>query len=293
MTNLASGLVISHLGRSIAVEIAGNLYLCQARRNIETIVAGDQVLVTSPALGQARIENVLPRRSLLQRSSNNNKARPLAANIDNIYIVLAAEPVANFLLIDHYLAICENSTINAALIVNKIDLKDTQALADELQIYQSLGYSIQRTSATKNQGIAELKAALTDHTNMLIGQSGVGKSSLTNALIPGQQLKTQAASKITKQGRHTTTATTLYHLPAGGDLIDSPGVALFGLADLAETQLAWGYREFQPLLGQCKFNDCRHAQDKNCAIRLAVANGAISAQRYQRFLSLQKQITAG
>ena len=289
MTKLHEGLVISHLGQGIAVEISNTIYLCQTRRKLDTVTVGDRVMITMSSPGQGRIEQILPRRSLLQRPSRNNKTRPVAANIDNIYIVFAVEPPCDFLLIDQYLAICENKNIDAVLVLNKVDL-NPELLEKELRVYQDLKYPLHRVSAAKNIGIAELKKALNKHISIFTGQSGVGKSSLTNMLIPDKQLKTNTVSETTKHGRHTTTAATLYHLPEGGYLIDSPGVAIFGLADLSEKQLAWGFREFQALLEQCRFNDCRHLHDKGCAVRSAAENGDISMQRYQRFLKLREKM---
>ncbi len=286
MTDLIKGLVVSHLGQGIAVEISGKTILCQTRRKLDTVAVGDRVMVAKVSPDQGRIEEILPRRSLLQRPSRNKKTRPVAANIDKIYIVFATEPYCDFLLIDQYLAICENKNIDAVLVLNKVDLTNIKDLETELQQYQDLGYKIHKVSAKENRGIAELKTALNNHVSIFTGQSGVGKSSLTNALIPDKQLKTNTVSEITKHGRHTTTAATLYHLPEGGDLIDSPGVAIFGLAEMTEQQLAWGYREFQPLLESCRFNNCRHINDKDCEVRAAAEAGKIPMQRYQRFLKL-------
>ena len=290
MTELHAGLVISHLGKGISVEIDGNIILCQTRRKIETVAAGDQVMITIVAKDQGRIEQLLPRHSLLERPNKGTKTRPVAANIDQIFVVFATEPYCDFLLIDQYLAICENRNINALLIYNKSDLATVDNIEQELSTYQNLGYALFRVSAIENQGIAELQQALCNKISIFTGQSGVGKSSLTNALIQDKELKTNTVSAITKHGRHTTTAATLYHLPAGGDLIDSPGVAIFGLAGLSENQLAYGYREFQPFIKQCKFNDCRHVHDKGCAVREAVENGTISQARYQRFLKLREKM---
>jgi ribosome biogenesis GTPase len=286
MAELIEGLVISHLGQGIAVEVSGDIILCQTRRKLDTVAVGDQVMVTKASPDQGRIEEILPRRSLLQRPSRNKKTRPVAANIDKIYVVFATEPHCDFLLIDQYLAICENKNIDAVLVLNKVDLSNIKNLETELQQYQDLGYELHKVSAIENIGIAELKIALNNQISMFAGQSGVGKSSLTNALIPDKQLKTNTVSEITKHGRHTTTAATLYHMPEGGDLIDSPGVAIFGLADMTEQQLAWGYREFQPLLEQCRFSNCRHIKDKGCAVRAAAETGKIPLQRYQRYLKL-------
>lgn len=291
MVELSEGLVISHLGQGIAVETKnGEIILCQTLRKLETVTVGDRVLFSQVNAEQGRIEEILPRRSILMRPSRNAKIRPVAANIDKIYVVFAPEPYCDFLLIDQYLAICENSNIDAVLVFNKIDLPPTEIIERELETYQALGYELFRVSAAQMLGIAELKLALKNQVSIFTGQSGVGKSSLTNALIPDKALRTNTVSAITKHGRHTTTAATLYHLPDGGDLIDSPGVAIFGLAELSERQLAYGYKEFLPLLEQCYFNNCRHVKDKGCAVREAAEQGTISMARYQRFLKLREKM---
>ncbi len=292
MSELTKGLVISHLGKGIAVEVSDTLFLCQTRRKLETVATGDQVMISITSSDQGRIEKILPRRSILKRPGRKGKTRPVAVNLDKIYVVFATEPHCDFLLIDQYLAICENNNLNAILVQNKIDLENSSEIDAELAQYQKLDYDLHKVSANTNIGLNELKNSLKDHVSIFTGQSGVGKSSITNALIPNKQLKTNTVSEITKHGRHTTTAATLYHLPDGGDLIDSPGVAIFGLADLNVQQLAWGYREFQPLLDQCQFNDCQHIKDKGCAVRAAAENKDISMQRYQRFLKLRGKMSS-
>jgi ribosome biogenesis GTPase / thiamine phosphate phosphatase len=285
-TGLLEGLVISHLGQGIAVEHEAAIYLCQTLRKLETVAVGDRVIWSPVAPGQGRIEEILPRRSLLARPSRNNKIRPVAANIDTIYVVVAVEPACDFLLLDQYLAVSANNDINAAIIVNKIDLPQSQAIDRELDLYRTLGYCIHQVSTRAESGISQLKEAMNGQTSVLTGQSGVGKSSIVNTLAPGQKLRTNSISETTKHGRHTTTAATLYHLEGGGDLIDSPGVAIFGLADLTREQLAWGYLEFRDYFGQCRFNDCRHHQDLGCAVRQAAESNEIAQSRYQRFLKL-------
>jgi len=289
MAELLEGLVIAHLGQGIAVEHDNKIILCQTRRRLETVAVGDKVLWSLSSPDQGRIEEILPRHSLLARPSRNDKIRPVAANIDTVFVVFAVEPYCDFLLIDQYLAVCESHTINVALVLNKTDLPQSDSIEKELLAYQNLSYPLYRVSARAASGLDELKGALKDQVSMLAGQSGVGKSSLTNAIIPDKELKTNTLSATTQHGRHTTTAATLYHLNDGGDLIDSPGVAIFGLAGLSEPQLAYGYREFQPLLDNCRFNDCRHLHDKGCAVRAAVENGGISMTRYQRFLKLREK----
>lgn len=285
------GLVIAHLGQGIAVEHEGKIILCQTLRKLETVAVGDKVLWSLSAPDQGRIEAILPRRSLLARPARNNKVRPVAANIDTVFVVIAVEPYCDFLLIDQYLAVCENNEINAGLILNKTDLALPEELENELQSYQNLGYQIHRVSTKIENGLAELRLALHRQVSLLTGQSGVGKSSITNLIVPDRNLKTNTLSETTKHGRHTTTAATLYHINTGGDLIDSPGVAIFGLADLNRPQLAQGYREFQPFIDNCQFNDCSHHLDKGCAVRAAVEDGKISPTRYQRFLKLTQKMS--
>jgi ribosome biogenesis GTPase len=290
MSQFLEGLVVANLGKGVTVEVGQQSLLCQTLRKLDTIVVGDRVLISTTSADQGRIEELLPRRSVLQRPSRNEKSRPVAANIDCIFVVLANEPVCDFLLLDQYLTICENCNIDAALIFNKIDLSFPIGIEEELVYYQSLNYRLHKVSVRQNIGITELTSELYNRNNMFVGQSGVGKSSLSNALLPDKSLKTNSVSEITRHGRHTTTAATLYHLQHGGNLIDSPGVAIFGLAGLSEAQLAWGYREFQPYIGKCRFNDCKHVNDKDCAIRQAVDNGSINTKRYQRFLKLREKM---
>jgi ribosome biogenesis GTPase / thiamine phosphate phosphatase len=286
------GLVIAHLGQGIAVEYENTIILCQPLRKLETVAVGDKVLWSQSSPDQGRIEAILPRRSLLARPARNNKVRPVAANIDTVFVVIAVEPCCDFLLVDQYLAVCENNQINAALILNKTDLAHSEGLEQELQVYQNLGYQIQRVSTKTGVGLTALKLALRGQVSLLTGQSGVGKSSIANIIVPDRNLKTNTLSETTKHGRHTTTAATLYHIATGGDLIDSPGVAIFGLADLNRQQLAQGYREFQPLLDNCQFNDCSHHHDKGCKVRVAAEAGKISMTRYQRFLKLTQKMAS-
>jgi ribosome biogenesis GTPase / thiamine phosphate phosphatase len=291
---LIEGLVIAHLGKALAIEASDHIIVCHTRRQLGTAAVGDRVLWEKTGEDQGRVVKILPRSSVLLRPSRNGKDRPVAANIDTVYVVFAVEPACDFLLIDQYLAVCENRNIEAALILNKTDLfsaRQHQQLAEELQTYQALSYSLLRVSAKSGEGLEELKQHLKNQTSILSGQSGVGKSSLTNAILPDKQLKTNSVSTVTRHGRHTTTTATLYHLPCGGNLIDSPGVAIFGLAGLSANQLSHGYREFQPLIDQCRFNDCSHVVDKGCAVRAAVEANKISRTRYQRFLKLREKMT--
>lgn len=286
---LLQGLVVSHLGKGLAVETkTGDIILCHTRsRRLGEATVGDRVLWMPCEGEQGRVEEILPRTSLLARPGYAGKLRHVAANLDRVLVVTAPTPEPDWLLVDQYLAVCEHRAIAAELVFNKIDLAVDRATIDaSLADYVSIGYPVHTLSARTRQGLAELRLSLRDHCIMLAGQSGVGKSSLTNALLPDKNLRVGEISEKSGLGRHTTTAATLYHLPEGGDLIDSPGVAVFGLAEISGQDLAWGYREFKPLIPHCRFNDCRHTHDKDCAVRAAAESGVIPPARYQRYLKL-------
>ncbi|CAL1239153.1 ribosome small subunit-dependent GTPase A [Candidatus Methylocalor cossyra] len=292
---LQPGLVISHLGQGLAVEDpSGNIVLCHTRRRLDDVAVGDRVLWQPAEGGRGRVEQILPRRTLLVRPGHGVKVRPVAANLDRVLVVIAPEPEPDWLLLDQYLIACDHRGLKVALILNKVDriAGDDPRLAP-LADYQALGVPCFRTSARTGQGLPELRQGLLGQCSMLAGQSGVGKSSLTNALLPDKALRVQELSEKAGTGRHTTTTTTLYHLPEGGDLIDSPGVAVFGLAEMTLRDLAAGYWEFRPWIGHCRFNDCRHLSEPDCAVRQAVAEGRISAARYQRFVKLVDKLRHG
>jgi ribosome biogenesis GTPase len=272
----------------LAVESeAGDIVLCHTLRKLGDVAVGDRVLWESVDEEQGRVTEVLPRRSGLTRPGHAGRIRLVAANLDRVLVVVASEPEPDWLLVDQYLAACEHRGLDAALVVNKIDLAaDRSRLSAALADYQTGGYACLPVSARTGEGMVDLRALLGQHCSMLAGQSGVGKSSLTNALLPDRELRTRELSEKAGLGRHTTTTATLYHLPSGGDLIDSPGVAVFGLAEMSAADLAAGYREFRPFLGHCRFGDCSHGVDQGCAIREAVTEGGISEARYRRFLKL-------
>jgi len=291
LDKLQEGRVVSHLGQGLAVESAeGRIILCQTRRRLGDVAVGDRVRWLSSEDGeQGRVEEVLPRSTSLVRPAYGGKTRVVAANLDRVFVVICPSPEPDWLLVDQYLAVCEFRHIAAEIVCNKIDLTAGGA-PGELADYARVGYPVHSVSARSGQGIAGLKQALHGHCSMLAGQSGVGKSSLTNALLPEKNLRVGEISERSGLGRHTTTAATLYPLPEGGELIDSPGVAVFGLAEIKGQDLAWGYREFQALIPQCRFNDCRHVIDKGCAVREAVEKGDVAEPRYQRYLKLLEKL---
>lgn len=286
------GLVIAHLGKSLAVEGPdGQVLACHTLRHLGSVAVGDKVLWESCGDDQGRVMQVLPRTSLLTRPAYGGKTRPVAANLDRVLVVLAPEPEPDFLLADQILAVCENTNIAAGLIFNKIDLFDGNAAIEaQLRDYAAIGYPLFRLSVRDGAGMESLHTALKGKISMLSGQSGVGKSSISRALLPEQTIRVGEISATSGLGRHTTTTATLYHLAHGGDLIDSPGVAVFGLADMNTGLLAQGYCEFQPFIARCRFNDCLHTKDQGCAVLVAVEQGEISSARYRRYLKLLEKL---
>lgn len=288
------GLVLSHLGQGLLIEAEdGEVWLCHTRRQLGAVAAGDRVEWCAVAPGQGRVERVLPRKSALTRPAHGGRVRVVAANLDQLVIIVAPEPEPDWLLVDQYLAASEHRGLGVMIVVNKIDQGKTLAFEATLAGYEAIGYPNVKVSALSGDGLEGLRQALEGKSSLLSGQSGVGKSSLTNALLPGKNVRTRELSEKAQLGRHTTTAAMLYHLPSGGDLIDSPGVAVFGLAEMDLHDLAWGFREFRPHLADCQFNDCRHLGDLGCAIQREIDRGTILPERYQRFIKLLGKMHLG
>ncbi len=198
------------------------------------------------------------------------------------------------MLLDQYLIVCEFQEIAPLIVLNKVDLLDDESRqrTDELiGIYKAIGYEIIEVSAEEKTGLDTLRARLRDETSILVGQSGVGKSSITNALLPDLELQTKVLSTASGLGKHTTTATTLYKLPEGGDIIDSPGVNIFGLAHITEKTLAYGFREIRQYAEQCKFSDCMHLKEPKCAVKDNIDTGKIANTRYLRYLKLRGKLS--
>jgi len=282
--------VLVNYGKSVLVEDdAGCLYRCVARRKLPQVVSGDRVAWEPVGAQEGVINAVEPRHTVLQRADSANRTRALAANIDQILIVVAPQPAHDAFLIDRYLVAAELAGATPLVVVNKADLLDPQsadAPEDALREYAAIGYGTLLTSVREDSGIDKLVQTLVNRTSILVGQSGVGKSSLINRLLPELDIQIGKLSDASGQGRHTTTATTLYHLPQGGDLIDSPGVRDFRLGETAPADLARGFREFRPYLGLCRFQDCRHLSEPGCAVKAAMREGAVSERRMASYTQL-------
>ncbi len=297
------GLITAHFGRQVEVEgleapWQGIRQTCHQRANLGSLVTGDQVIWCPSALDHQPgvIESVQPRRSLLARPDTRGKMKAIAANIDQLFLVLAPEPEAHSLLIDRYLVAAELAGITPVLLLNKADLFKTLPEASErlkqlTQRYVQLGYPLMHTSHLQPDSLEALSAQLKDRISVFVGQSGVGKSSLINHWLPDIDLAVGALSEETRKGRHTTTTARLFHFPLGGQLIDSPGIRDFSLEHLSDADIALGFREFHPYLGHCRFRDCRHDQEPGCALREAVKSGAIDPARFESFRHLTQQLT--
>lgn len=285
------GLVISRFGQHADIEdAAGQLHRCNLRRTIDSLVTGDKVVWRAGDETLQGISGVVeaahPRHSVLTRPDFYDGIKPVAANIDQIVIVSAVVPEFSTNIVDRYLVAAENLEIPPLLLLNKIDLlsaEERQGLDPRLDIYRRLGYPVVCVSSQTDEGIAELKARLKDKISVFVGQSGVGKSSLVNALMPEVAAETGDISELSGLGQHTTTTARLYHFPSGGDLIDSPGIREFGLWHLEPERVTWCFVEFRHYLGGCKFRDCKHGSDPGCLIRAAVERGEISAERYDNY----------
>ena len=278
------GLVVANHGANISVRAGdGEIVRVFLRSNLELPVAGDRVVWRRSA-DAGVIVGLLPRKRVLSRPDRRGKPHPLAANIDLMVIVGAPQPKLDLDLIDRYLVAAETLGIPPAVVVNKDDLIPTAQRGDlerTLAIYTRIGYPTLFASAKRPQGLDDLKHHLADHTSVLVGQSGVGKSSIINHLLPDEQV---TEGELTRgQGRHTTSVTMLYQLPSGGQLIDSPGVRRFSLWHLPANAIAAGFAELRPLLGHCRFRDCRHLQEPGCALRAAVEDGQVSKQRFASY----------
>ena len=277
------GVVIARYGKQALIETrSGERLLCHLRAHLEPPVAGDEILWI-PTEETGVVDALVTRRNVLQRPDAQGRLRPVAANIDLMLIVFAPEPAPQANLIDRYLVAAENMEVEAALVLNKADLiEPDDELARQLARYAALGY---RTLTTHHElpDASDLEALIGHDTLVLVGQSGVGKSSLIQRLLPDASIRVGALSEVADKGRHTTTTAELVHLPGGGRLIDSPGVRDFGLTHVAPETVFSGFREFSPFLGQCRFRDCQHQSEPGCALTAAVETGDISSERFESF----------
>jgi len=289
---LLHGLVVGNFGRQYLVELAGSEILtCVPRGKRSSLACGDRVEILRTAPGQGVVEAVDPRSTLLYRS-DQFRQKLVGANVTQVVIVLAVVPSFYEELLNRCLVAAEHQRLSCLIVLNKFDLADEGSTAlDRLKLYTDLGYSVTPLSAKRD--VSPLRPALDGHTSVLVGQSGMGKSTIINALMPGTGAATAHVSAALDSGRHTTTHARLYHLDENSHLIDSPGMQEFGLHHLTEQDIAGAFREFRPLNGRCRFHNCRHLVEPGCAIAQAVEEGSVDLRRLDAYRKLAKEIESG
>jgi len=294
--NAINGRVIAGFGVRYLIEDENQQRVqCIARQNLGSIVVGDNIIWQSVDEHDGVISAVLPRKSLLERPNFHGNTKPVAANIDQILIVNSPIPALQTALIDRYLVAVEMTGIKPVIVINKIDLLSAdqlQTMQSELQHYSEIGYELLFVTTKTRKGLHLLESVLSDKVSVLVGQSGVGKSSTIKALLPDIEIQIGEISASSQLGKHTTSAAHWYHLPYQGAIIDSPGVRDFGLWHIPKEKIDWGFVEFRPYLGRCKFSNCTHLNEPGCAIMDAKSNNKIPEQRWNNYKSIFNALAA-
>ncbi|MDB5793249.1 MAG: Small ribosomal subunit biosis GTPase RsgA [Massilia sp.] len=280
-----SGTIIAAHGRHYLADVNGEKFQCVTRGKKTNVAVGDVVHLVQTSNDQAVIEKIAERTTLLYRS-DQYKSKLLAANISRLFIVIATEPGFADDLVSRSLVAAEAAGIEAHLILNKTDVADLLPRARErADVYGRLGYPVHEVSARADpeHALAVLRPLLAGQSSIFIGQSGMGKSSLINLLVPDADIAVREISAALDTGKHTTTFTRLYWLPDGAAIIDSPGFQEFGLYHLSEGMLERAFVEFKPYLGGCKYYNCRHLAEPQCAVLTALAEGKIARHRHELY----------
>jgi ribosome biogenesis GTPase len=279
------GTIVAAHGRHYEVESTdGRRWQAMPRGKRSEYACGDRVTLEPASTNQARIIDHAPRNSLLYRS-DQWKQKLIAANVEQVVIVTATEPAFSDELVSRAVAAAEHEGMRVVIVLNKSDLAGSlPAAREQLAPFATIGYPVVELSAKSDA--SPLRHWLEGRLSVLVGQSGMGKSTLINALVPGAAAATREISTALDSGKHTTTHATLYRLDEQSAIIDSPGLQEFGLAHLSFGELEWAFREFRPTLGQCRFHDCHHGDEPGCAVKNLVKTMAIDARRYQHFRAI-------
>jgi ribosome biogenesis GTPase len=299
-TATPDGVVLSGTGGQWRVRLAtGDIIVASLRGRVkheagQKLAVGDRVTLAGDGAGGAMtITRILPRTSQLSRRSPSGAygERIVASNVDQVVVVFAiAQPEPNEGMLDRFLVIAEANDLAARVVINKIDLVDEATAVARFGLYAGIGYPVHYTSRVTGAGLNELHEVLRDRTSVLSGPSGVGKSSLMNAMYPGLDLRVGEISESVNKGRHTTVGALMHPLPDGGYVVDTPGLRELGLWGLPSSALDQCFPEFRESLGNCRFADCRHLAEPQCAVREAVTMGRVSESRYASYAKLRGEV---
>lgn len=289
-------MLASYGNQGIAELADGSQVDCLYRRSVGRPYCGDRVRLETVDPSTRAVAEILPRRNIFVRADRQQRKQAVASNLDQVLIVIAPHPAPSKDLVERYLVAVHSLGIEPVLVINKSELLHQPGQAStppfsRMDEYRSLGYRVLEVSCKASPGVDALLPGLAGVTSILVGQSGVGKSSLANHLIPDLELQTGELSRTTGKGIHTTTTTIMYSLPGGGRLIDSPGVWEYGLWKMTNGELAAGFPEFAPFQGKCRFNDCRHAGEPDCTVAAAVKAGDVREWRFESYRRLLTQST--
>ncbi|NTW04103.1 MAG: ribosome small subunit-dependent GTPase A [Oscillochloris sp.] len=276
----------------IECKLRGRLKRERQSTSTNIAVIGDDVEIMIVSPGEGAIERVLPRRSCLARRAAGTRSMEdvIVANVNQVLLVFAcAQPAFTPRMLDRYLVICEHSELNPIIVATKVDLVSADEAHAMLSPYEQVGYRVIYASTHTSQGLDEIRDGLVGHISVVTGKSGVGKSSLLNAVVPGLNLATSAVSTLLGKGRHTTTVAELHPLAldGGGYVADTPGIREIGLWNVPPEDLDWCFRELRPFLGECYFSGCTHIHEPDCAVRVAVTAGQVDPTRYDSYVRLR------
>jgi ribosome biogenesis GTPase / thiamine phosphate phosphatase len=292
------GLVVSSSSGFYTVETDEGTRVChlrgrlkKGRRQGDIVAVGDQVIISSTPDAKGMIEGIKPRRRMISRLAPTPRGeyqQIIIANPDqSVFVFACSQPGPRYGMLDRFLVIAEKQNVPALIVANKVDLVGIEAGRELFGHYKSLGYPVLYTSVDQKFGIEELKEKLISKISVLIGPSGVGKSSLLNAIQPGLGLQVKEVSHATQKGRHTTVVRQLFPLEDGGYVADTPGLKALALWDIEPEELDGYFPEMRDLVAQCQFNDCTHLHEPGCAIQVAVENGSIHPERYNSYVKMR------